>query len=243
VRTVAVVQARMGSNRLPGKVLRPLHGRPVLSWVIRAARESGVCDEVVVATSTDSGDDPVVKACANLGVPCVRGSEDDVLSRFLLALDSYPAQAVVRLTADCPLLDPEVIRQAVGAFHVEGMALDYVSTVLVRCLPRGLDVEVASVDALRELSAYAKGADRVHVTSGLYSDPDRYLVGGLTFLPRADDLRITLDTEQDAKLLDALVAHVGDRTVPWRRLVRLLRTRPDLVALNADVRQKELHEG
>lgn len=243
MRTVAVVQARMGSNRLPGKVLRRLHGRPVLGWVIRAARESGVCDEVVVATSVDKADDAIVKLCADIGVPCVRGPEEDVLSRFLLALDAYPAQAVVRLTADCPLLDPEVVRQAVGAFHVEGMALDYVSTVLVRCLPRGMDVEVASVDALRELAAYAKGADRVHVTSGLYSEPDRYLVGGLTFLPRADDLRITLDTEEDAALLDALVAHVGDRTVPWRRLVRLLRTRPDLVALNAGVRQKELHEG
>jgi spore coat polysaccharide biosynthesis protein SpsF len=233
----------MGSSRLPGKVLRPLGGRPVLSWVIRAARVAEAVDEVVVATSSAGEDDDIVKLCADLGVPVVRGSADDVLSRFLLALDQHPADAVVRLTSDCPLLDPQVITQTVSAFRAVRDTFDYFSTTLVRCLPRGLDVEIASVAALRELARYATGPHRVHVTSGLYTDPDRWLVGGLSFLPKADDLRITLDTDADAALLDALVAQTGDQPMPWRRLVRLLRTRPDLVALNADVRQKTLNEG
>src|SRR5688572_27688686 len=99
----------MGSSRLPGKVLRPLGGRPVLGWVVRAAQESRSLDEVVVATSVSPSDDDVVKLCAELGVPCVRGPEEDVLSRYLMALDAYPADGVVRLTSDCPLLDPAVI--------------------------------------------------------------------------------------------------------------------------------------
>lgn len=239
----AVIQARMGSSRLPGKVLRPLGGRPVLGWVVRAAHASAAVDEVVVATTTGGEDDEVVKLCAELGVACVRGPADDVLSRFLLALEAHPADAVVRLTSDCPLLDPAVIAQTVGAFQAVAGHIDYLSTTVVRCLPRGLDVEVAAVAALRDVATHATGYDRVHVTSTLYGDPERYRVAGLTFLPAADDLRITLDTAEDAALLDALVAETGDRPPAWRDLVALLRTRPDLVALNAEVRQKALHEG
>ncbi len=239
----AVIQARMGSSRLPGKVLRPLGGRPVLGWVVRAAEASKAVDEVVVATSTAPEDDEVVKACAEIGVSCVRGSEDDVLSRFLAALDVHPADAVVRLTSDCPLLDPAVIAQTVGAFRAGSGHMDYLSTTLVRCLPRGLDVEIASVAALRKVDKHAQGYDRVHVTSALYNNPHRYRVAGLAFVPHSDDLRITLDTPEDAALLDALVEELGDRPPAWRVLVALLRTNPELVALNASIQQKALHEG
>ena len=239
----AVIQARMSSSRLPGKVLRTLGSRPVLDWVVRAARVSEVVDQVVVATSTSSEDDDVVKLSAELGVECVRGSEEDVLSRFLLSLDTYPADAVVRLTADCPLLDPAVIAQTVGAFRAAHKHVDYLSTVVVRSLPRGLDVEVASADALRRVAKHASGYDRVHVTSALYNNPHRYRVAGLTFVPHADDLRITLDTEEDLRLLEALVEEFGDRPPAWRVLVALLRTRPELVGLNEQVQQKALHEG
>jgi spore coat polysaccharide biosynthesis protein SpsF len=239
----AVIQARMGSSRLPGKVLRPLGGRSVLGWVVRAAQVSNSVDQVVVATSTAAEDDEVVKAAAEIGVPCVRGSEEDVLSRFLVALDAYPGDAVVRLTSDCPLLDPSVIAQTVGAFRASAGHVDYLSTTLVRCLPRGLDVEVASADALRKVSKHATGYDRVHVTSALYNNPHRYRIAGLSFVPHAEDLRITLDTPEDAALLDALVAESGDRPLAWRVLVAMLRTRPDLVELNASVQQKALHEG
>ncbi len=239
----AVIQARMGSSRLPGKVLRPLGGRPVLSWVVRAAEASKSVDEVVVATSTSPEDDEVVKLCAELGVAVVRGPEDDVLSRFLVALDAHPADAVVRLTSDCPLLDPAVIAQTVGAFRAASGHMDYLSTTLVRSLPRGLDVEVASSAALRKVDKHAQGYDRVHVTSALYNNPHRYRIAGLTFVPHADDLRITLDTEADGALLDALVEETGDKPIAWRVLVAMLRTRPDLVELNASVQQKALHEG
>ncbi|HEY0216249.1 MAG TPA: NTP transferase domain-containing protein [Cellulomonas sp.] len=241
VRVVAVVQARTGSSRLPGKVLLPLAGRPVLGWVVRAALAAPGVDEVVVATSTAPGDDAVADLAADLGVRVVRGSELDVLSRFVAAREVTRADAVVRLTADCPLLDPDLIGAVVGAWRADP-SLDYVATTLVRTLPRGLDVELVSAGGLATADAVAREHHRVHVTSALYATPGEHRTLGLVVAPDAHDLRVTLDTAQDADLLDALAAELGDAPVRWRELVALLRARPDLVALNAEVRQKALEE-
>ena len=241
-RVLAVVQARAGSSRLPGKVLMPLGGTPVLGWVVRAARAAAGVDDVVVATSVDPGDDAVAEAAGALGVPVVRGSEDDVLSRFLLAVGEHPCDAVVRLTADCPLLDPALIGQVVALWRA-APEHDYVATTLVRTLPRGLDVELATADALRRVSATATGHHRTHVTSGLYADPAGYRLTGVVVSPAADDLRVTLDTAEDAALLEAVAAELGDRPPAWREVVALLRERPDLAQINAGVRQKRLEEG
>ena len=242
MRINAVIQARAGSTRLPGKVLEDLGGRPVLEWVVRAAQAATRVDEVIVATSTVAGDDAVADLATSLGVPVVRGSEDDVLSRFVAALDAHPADAVVRLTADCPLLDPTLIDAVAGAWAAAPVH-DYVSTVLVRCLPRGLDVELVSAQALRAVDRMATGHDRVHVTSALYADPTAYRLLGLCVTPAADDLRVTLDTPEDLVLLRALVAVLPDAPPPWRDVVATLRARPDLVAINAGVRQKPVEAG
>lgn len=239
--TLAVIQARMGSTRLPGKVLRPLGGRPVVGWVIRAALEAGVFEGVVVATTTAAEDDDLAEVARGLGAGVVRGDTEDVLSRFVLALDTFPTAAVARLTSDCPLLDPAVLRAAVGAFAAA--EVDYLSTVTPRSLPRGLDAEVVSADALRRAAGEASGADRAHVTSHIYRHPSDYRVAGLVFAPDASDLRVTLDAPEDAALLDAIVAELGDPAPSWREVVALLRSRPDLVKINAGVVQKELSEG
>jgi spore coat polysaccharide biosynthesis protein SpsF len=240
--SLAVIQARMGSSRLPGKVLRPLGSGTVLSWVVRAAHASGEVDEVVVATTTTPRDDDLAEAA--LALPCrvVRGPEEDVLQRYLLAVsEEPPGRTVVRLTADCPLLDPEVIAIAVRAFN--GSGLDYLGTAHVRSLPRGLDVEVTSAGALRAIDGVAEAFERVHVTPRFYLHPDTYRIAGLVFAPDASDLRVTLDTPEDAELIEALVELLGDRPPHWRTLVRALRDRPDLVALNAAVQQKALEDG
>jgi spore coat polysaccharide biosynthesis protein SpsF len=242
MRINAVIQARAGSTRLPGKVLADLGGRPVLEWVVRAARAANLVDEVIVATSTQEGDDAVAELAATLGAPVVRGSEDDVLSRFVAALDAHPADAIVRLTADCPLLDPTLIDGVAGAWSA-APTHDYVSTVLVRCLPRGLDVELVTARALRAVDRIAVGHDRVHVTSALYADPAAYRLLGLCVTPPADDLRVTLDTAEDLLLLRALVPVLPDTPPPWRDVVAALRARPDLVAINAGVRQKPIEAG
>ncbi|MQA33299.1 cytidylyltransferase domain-containing protein [Modestobacter roseus] len=243
MRVVAVVQARMGSTRLPGKVLRPLGGRPVLSWVLRAVHESGCADAVVVATSDLPEDDPVARLAAQEGAAVVRGSAEDVLDRYLLALREHPADAVVRLTADCPLLDPALLRTVVAAWRAAPETTDYVATTLERTLPRGLDVELVTAAALRVAGRAARGHDRAHVTSYVWSRPADFRLLGIVVRPGAAELRVTLDTLEDAALLDGVVATTGDRAPAWREVVELLRSRPDLVDLNAAVQQKELEEG
>ncbi|MDQ1538246.1 MAG: spore coat polysaccharide biosynthesis protein SpsF [Actinomycetota bacterium] len=242
MRINAVIQARTGSTRLPRKVLADLGGRSVLEWVVRAARAASQIDTVIVATSTAAQDDAVAELAGSLGVAVVRGSEDDVLSRFVAALDAYPADAVVRLTADCPLLDPTLIDAAAGLWAA-APTLDYVSTILVRRLPRGMDVELVAAEALRAVDRIAVGHDRVHVTSAVYADPTAYRVLGLCVMPAADDLRVTLDYPEDLALLRALTAELPDAPPSWTEVVALLRSRPDLVAINSGVEQKSLEEG
>ena len=241
MRTAAVIQARVGSTRLPRKVLRPLGDRPVLAWVIEAARASHACDDVIVATTTADDDDEVAALAAQYQARSVRGPVDDVLTRYLMAIDATGADVVVRLTADCPLLDPSLIAMCVDAF--DPAALDYLSTNHPRSVPHGLDVEVASATALRAAAAVARDADRVHVTSYLYTHPDEFRIAGVAVTPPATEFRLTLDEPDDGLLLDAVVAELGSRASSWREVVALLRARPDLVALNAHVRQKELDEG
>lgn len=239
---VIVIQARMGSTRLPGKVLRPLAGRSVLGWVVHAARASEAAERVVVATTTRPDDDVVVEEATASGAEVIRGDEDDVLSRFVKAVDQEDdATGVVRLTADCPLLDPTLVRACVRVF--DALDVDYVSTISPRSLPRGLDVEVASAGALRRADREASGADRAHVTSYLYRELGRFRVAGLTFSPPADDLRVTMDTIEDVAAIEAIVEVLGDRPPLWREVVDLLRHRPDIAALNTEVRQKNLDEG
>jgi spore coat polysaccharide biosynthesis protein SpsF len=244
-RVVGVIQARAGSTRLPGKVLRPLLGRPVLEWVVRAARAVESLDEVVVATTTEPGDDAVADLASSLGVRVVRGSTDDVLSRFLLAVEGGEAQAVARFTSDCPLMDPAVVSTVVAAWRDQGDC-DHASTVMPRCLPRGLDAEVASVAALdrldRELVDTALAHHRTHVTSFLYSNPHSFRVLGVAYHPDASDLRVTLDTEEDLELISALAERLGDRPPSHRDVVAHLRGDADLVAINAHVQQKALED-
>ena len=232
----------MGSTRLPGKVLRQLAGRSVLSWVVRAARDSGELDGLVVATTLEATDDLVVAECARLGVDVHRGPTDDVLTRFLGALDRFPADALVRLTADCPLLDPVIVSSVVRVGRVVP-GVDYVSTAMPRCLPRGLDVEFVTADALRLADRAADRHHRVHVTSYLYSHPGVARLLGLTFHPDRSGYRLTLDTPEDWAVISALVESMGDGPHRLDEVVAWLDANPGIRELNAAIEQKGLADG
>lgn len=242
VRVLAVVQARMSSSRLPGKVLHDLGGDPVLDWVLRAAETATGVDGTVVATSTDPSDDVLVDHARRRGVEVVRGPLRDVLGRFLLAVRVHPCDAVVRLTADCPLLDPALISLVAAVWRADP-SWEYVATTLHRSLPRGLDVELVRGDVLEQLDVDADGHHRLHVTSLLYTEPEGRRLLGLSVSPNAADLRVTLDTAEDLDLLTELVRRTGNRVVGWSELVALLRADPALAARNATVRQKPLAAG
>ncbi|MBO3743726.1 cytidylyltransferase domain-containing protein [Actinoplanes flavus] len=238
--TLGIIQARMGSTRLPGKVLRRLGGRTVLDRVVRAARESGVLDDLVVATTVEPDDDAVTAACAAIGVDCHRGPVDDVLTRFLGVLETRSAEHVLRFTADCPLLDPRLVARAYRVFAASGA--DYLTTSITRTLPRGLDVEVIRAAVLKEIDKPAYDHHRTHVTSYVYTHPAAFDVIGLTVLPDLSHLRLTLDTEDDWRLIEAIVGHFGDAPVPVTAIADWLGGRPELAGLNAHIRQKELEQ-
>ncbi|MET8004864.1 glycosyltransferase family protein [Nonomuraea glycinis] len=241
MRIVGIIQARMGSTRLPGKVLRDLGGRSVLGWVVRAVRESQAVDELVVATTTRAADDAVAAECLALGVPCHRGPVDDVLTRFVQVMAGRTGDAVMRFTADCPLLDPAIIREAAQVYRALP-GLDYLSTGLAGTLPRGLDVEIVGLAALRRADQEADAYHRTHVTSYVYSHPGDARLLGLAYPPGAADLRVTLDTQEDWQLISRVVGELGDGCVPMRTLVDWLRARPEVCRLNAHIAQKHLQD-
>lgn len=208
---VAVVQARMSSTRLPGKVLADLGGRPVLEWVVSRLRDSRELADVTVATSADSGDDAVADAAAALGAQVVRGPLDDVLGRYAIAARSLDSGGVVRITADCPLIDPAVVDEVVSEWRA-GDA-DYVANVIEpRTYPVGMDTEVVTAAALLAADAEATDAyDREHVTPFVRSRPERFPQRAVTLDPPRPDVRLTLDTPDDLEHLRAVVAQTGPK--------------------------------
>jgi spore coat polysaccharide biosynthesis protein SpsF len=219
----------MTSTRLPGKVLADLEGRPVLERELRRLARSGV-DEVVVATTENLEDDPVVELASACSVRCVRGSEHDVLSRYVLAAHATGADVIVRVTADCPLLDPEVVDRVLGAL---GDA-DYASNVLERTFPRGLDVEALSRGALERVAELATSAEaREHVTWFVREErPDLFDARSVLDDEDNSDLQWTIDTAADLERMRTLYRELdldGD-DVPYREIVAAVRERPELAA-------------
>jgi len=205
----AVVQARMSSTRLPGKVLAALDGTSTIELLLQRLRRSDELDHGVVATSTDASDDVLARTVERLGVPVVRGPLLDVLERYRLAAEIAGGDAIVRLTADCPLMDPEVVDRVVRRWRTTDA--DYVSnTRPPRSFPDGLDVEVLSRGALEAAAAEATQApDREHVTAYVSSRPGRFRQAGIRLDPSHGDLRITLDTPEDLAVIRGFVERHG----------------------------------
>jgi spore coat polysaccharide biosynthesis protein SpsF len=243
VRIIAIIQARMGSTRLPGKVLRDLGGETVLARVVNRTRRATLLDEVVVATSVLPADEAIVHECERLKVACFRGDEMDVLDRYYRAAQKFSAQAVVRITADCPLISWELIDSTIHSGLDE--KADYATNSLVLTYPRGLDVEVFTADALERAWGAAKEEyQRIHVTPYLYENPNLFKVLSLSSEEDQSGYRWTLDTAEDMEMLRAVYAHFGDRDdISWREVLGLMKCEPGLAEVNSHVRQKALHEG
>jgi spore coat polysaccharide biosynthesis protein SpsF len=231
--TVAVVQARTGSSRFPGKVLAELEGAPLLTQELRRLRRARMLDEIVVATTTSEGDDAVVELAEREGVRWYRGSETDVLGRYVAAAREAGAESVVRVTADCPLLDPEVVDLVVARLHESEAELDYASNVVERSFPQGLDVEAFFVDVLERLNRLASSPSaREHVTWYLrFEHPELFLVGSVDAEDDDSDLRWTVDTPSDLELVRRLYRdlRLADMPYAYREIVAYVRSQADLV--------------
>lgn len=237
--TLIIVQARMTSTRLPGKVLLPLCGEPMLTRLVERLRRAQRVDGIVIATTTNATDDPIASLCEALGVPCHRGSEHDVLSRYADAARLHGADVVVRITADCPLIDPALVDQVIATYE-EGDS-HYVSNMLPPTWPFGMAVEVFSAAVLRQANAEAtEAAEREHVTPFIYWHPERYR---LRNVPSQNDLsaqRWTVDTPEDYELVRRLFESLYPihPAFTLADLLAAMKAHPEWVEINRHIQQK-----
>lgn len=240
MRRVAILQARMTSTRLPGKILAELAGAPMLAQQLRRLARSRRLDAIVVATTTNGSDDPVVQLAAAEGVGAFRGDEANVLQRFLGAARAFDADLIVRVTGDCPLIDPEVVDRVIARATDDADPCDYASNTITRSYPRGLDVEAVHRDALERVARLARSElAREHVTYFIHRErPELFETRQVTRATDASDLRWTVDTDADLALIRAMFAELGADHASTDELIARLRGRPDLVALNSHVDQR-----
>jgi spore coat polysaccharide biosynthesis protein SpsF len=244
-RVVAIIQARMGSSRLPGKVLADLGGRPVLEWMLRRAGRAERIDEVVVATTISPEDDAVAEFCAAGGYPFTRGSIHDVLDRYYQAAQAHHADVIVRLTGDCPLIDPAMLDSNLETFLTSDPPLDFAANRLPddRTVPIGLDAEYCTFAALETAWKEAQQPhQREHVMPFFYENPKRFSILHIQHEPDYGEHRWTVDTPADLELLRAIVSHFEDDTFSWEKVLPLFEAHPDLAAINAAVQHRTQYD-
>lgn len=240
MRITATIQARTGSTRLPGKVLKPILGKPMLQVQIERLLRSRLVDEVVVATSVDANDDPIADLATNLGVGCFRGSEDDVLGRIAGLIRAHDVDLHVELIGDSPLTDPQIVDEMIGVFLKAQGSLDYVSNGTALTYPSGMEVNVYPGSVLLDAESRVAADDplREHVDIHI-SKNDRYRRLTVTAPPwfRRPDVFLEVDTPKDFEMMSALIGHFMERGLPHFGLAQILEyldQRPDLAALNRD---------
>jgi len=244
-RRVIITQARMTSTRLPGKVLREVLGKSLLEFHLERLRRVRRADEVVVATTTNATDDPIVDLCDRLHVSHFRGSEHDVLARFYGAAMEYSAAVIVRVTADCPLIDPAVVDRVIAEFAGKPCSVDYASNTIERTYPRGLDCEVFSFSALETAHVEAvAGPDREHVTPFLYHQPDRFRVKSVRAGRDYSRYRWTVDTAEDFALVTCILGRLypEKENFTFEDCLELVESHPSLSEINANIAQKAYGE-
>jgi spore coat polysaccharide biosynthesis protein SpsF len=238
---VAIIQARMGSSRLPGKVLADIEGKPMLQRVVERVAQAGLVDQVVVAATLKAEDSAIAELCHLQGFPLFRGDEFDVLDRYYEAAHRYEAKVIVRITSDCPLTDPHLIDRTIQAL-LDRQA-DYASNTLSRQFPRGLDVEVMTAKALDTAWNNAKSPhQRVHVTPYFFENPHRFVIASVDCEESLGFHRWTVDTKDDLELVRTIFRRVGSEKFEWRDVLRLFSEDSTLIDINKGVRQKALEE-
>ncbi|MCT4784100.1 MULTISPECIES: cytidylyltransferase domain-containing protein [Exiguobacterium] len=242
MKTVAIIQARMGSTRLPGKVLMKLQDKTVLEHVIERVKQARLIDEIVVATTTLSEDDVLYEEAMRYGVRVYRGSSDNVLSRYYEAAREVKADVVIRITSDCPLIDPAIIDQMVEKYHYNQYEMVTNSGPISskRTFPRGLDVEIFSVEMLNDaFYNYSEKYHMEHVTPYMYEKSQNIY----HYICHEDysNYRLTLDTEEDLELITLIYKKLYDRNHSFylSDILNFLNNNPNLININAHIEQKK----
>ncbi|ULT56476.1 glycosyltransferase family protein [Neobacillus drentensis] len=244
MKVVAIIQARMGSTRLPGKIMKKVLGKPLLEYQIEQVKRSRLIHQIVIATTTKEHEQPIIDLCTQLSVDYYRGSEDDVLSRYFETANHYKGEVIVRLTSDCPLLDPETIDKIISKYLENPNKYDYVSNTLDRTYPRGFDVEVFSMGALEQAyNEAANAAEREHVTPYIYLHPNKFKAANVKHRNDLSSYRLTVDTEADLDVITLVITDLYSQNKTQFQLediIQLLQKNQEWALINAHIEQKKV---
>lgn len=239
MKVAAIIQVRMRSTRLAGKVLEDLGGETVLARVVNRTRRATRVDDVVIATTAQPSDDVIVGLCQERGWPVFRGSEEDVLDRYYKVALAFQADVIVRITSDCPLIEPAIIDRVVSEFLSRRPKVEYVSNSLERTFPLGLDVEVMSFEALEKAWQEDRNpAWREHVTPYIWHHPEQFRIRNVANDTDYSYMRWTVDTIEDLTFVRKIYEHFQDDGFSWKEVLRLLEKHPEWLEINRHVKQK-----
>lgn len=240
MKTSIIIEARVNSSRLPGKVLREAVGKPMLELMIERLRRCRLADDIIVATTENTSDLEIADLCERLKVSCFRGSENDVLGRVLGAALANGVNTIVEIPGDCPLIDPEYVDLCICRYRATGA--DYVSSVLSRTFPHGTEAQVFSTSILQDASSRTDDPwDREHVTPYIYGNPDRYLIEAVEAPAEVacPEIHLTLDEIDDYRLINEIfeTLYTDNPNFGLIEILALLRDRPSLAAMNTNVKR------
>ena len=240
LRAVAIIQARMSSTRLPGKVLADICGQPLIQRIIDRLRATPGIDLVVVATTTEPSDDVIANWCVAHSLPVFRGSIEDVLDRFWQCAQRYKAEFIVRVTADDPLKDPEIIQHAL-ALCASAPEIDYASNTLQPTYPEGLDIEVVRYSALEKAANEATlPSEREHVLPYIWKNPDRFELRSFSMKPDLSHWRWTVDKPADLEMVRSIFTQFSDQPlVGYREVISWLHDHPEILQINSGTIRNE----
>jgi len=239
IKLIAIIQARVGSTRLPGKVLKDLAGQPMLARVVNRTQRAKTISAIVVATTTKPTDDVIIRLCEKQGWSYFRGSEEDILDRYYRAALAFKADAIARITSDCPLIEPEIIDKVGNDFLSSYPDVDYVSNTLVPTFPLGLDVEVMRFDALRKAWQEDNNlAWREHVTPYIQYHSEKFKIRNVLNDKDYSYMRWTVDTIEDLTFVRKIYDHFQNDKFTWKEVLQLLEEHPEWLEINRKVQQK-----
>jgi spore coat polysaccharide biosynthesis protein SpsF len=237
---VVIVQARIGSTRLPGKVLKKIKDKTILDYVIDRLKFCKNIDDIILATTTDKKDDVLEEYAIKKKINYFRGSEEDVLARYYFAAKKFGADVIVRITSDCPFIDPEIV-DSIIIRHLNEDA-DYTANILKRTYPRGVDTEVINFDALKKSYENAdQKFQREHVTPYIARQPNKFKLISIEAEGnmRRPDIRITIDTKEDFELIEKILLHFDNLNFKTADIIDFLDENPELLEINKNVKHKD----
>lgn len=238
----AIVQARMSSTRLPGKVMKKVLDKPLLQLLVERLQHCRFLDEIIIATTANIADDPIQKLAERLSIKYIRGSEDDVLDRYYQAAKRFNIEHIVRITADCPLIDPEIVDRVVKFYISDNFKYDYVTNALKPTFPDGLDVEVFSFKTLEKIHKLSdKRYQREHVCGYIIENPGQFIIENFYNDKNLSGLRWTVDNPEDLELIKIIYENIYPKKKIFFMddILRFLSQNPDLLKINSNIRRDE----